>query len=126
MSKQYQNPPVVEALCEFRFAKDCISDPAIPGLLYSKKNISDHFPIRDKRIVQELKIHQEKDQQLIQEVMITSWAMFLSEDRLALIQVSPSLLSVNVLRPYPTWQSFQPMILNVFNELTELVKQPTI
>jgi uncharacterized protein (TIGR04255 family) len=54
MGKRYANPPLVEAVCEFRLAAETLWDLAIPGLLYEK--IKNKFPIREQRTVQEVEL----------------------------------------------------------------------
>ena len=44
MIKKYRNPPIVDAVCEFRFAPDSPWDLAHPGLIYSE--LQEHYPRR--------------------------------------------------------------------------------
>lgn len=107
MGRRYRNPPVVEALCEFRFDPDQPWDLAIPGLVYEK--IRDGFPKRRLARVVELNVTATPDG-VGQQVMTTDRMQFLREDEKALVQVGRDLLAVNHLRPYPTWREFLPLI----------------
>jgi len=111
MGKKYRNPPIVEALCEFRFEPDEPWDMAIPGLVYGK--IRDGFPIRRQAKAFEVSVAAGPEG-IGQQVLTTNRMQFLREDEKALIQVGPNLLAVNHLKPYPTWQEFLPLIRHGF------------
>jgi uncharacterized protein (TIGR04255 family) len=111
MSRKYRNPPIVEALCEFRFEPGAPWDMAIPGLVYER--IRDNFPKR--RQVQSFEVSVAAGPEGIgQQVLTADRMQFLREDEKALIQVGPNLLAVNHLKPYPTWQAFLPLIRQGF------------
>jgi len=107
MGRRYKNPPIVEALCEFRFEPSLPWDLAIPGLVYER--VRDNFPKRRQVRALETSISAGHDG-VEQQVRTTDRMQFLREDEKALIQVGPDLLAVNHLRPYPTWQEFLPLI----------------
>ena len=46
MPKRYNNPPIVEALCEFQFDEDVPWDLTLIGLIYDK--LKDYFPKRQQ------------------------------------------------------------------------------
>ncbi len=107
MGRKYRNPPIVEAICEFRFEPGTPWDMAIPGLIYEK--IKDSFPKR--RQVQEVETSIVVGPEGVEhKVTPIDRMQFLREDEKALIQVGPNLLAVNHLKPYPTWQKFLPLI----------------
>jgi uncharacterized protein (TIGR04255 family) len=110
MGKLYANPPLVEALCEFRFEANQPWDWTIPGLVYDK--IKTDFPKkRQQNILQlELRAEQEEVEQTVKGGVARM--QFLRADEHAMIQIGPDLLVVNHLRPYPTWQIFSEMIAN--------------
>jgi uncharacterized protein (TIGR04255 family) len=112
MSRKYRNPPIVEALCEFRFEPGAPWDMAIPGLVYER--IRDNFPKR--RQVKSVEVSVAAGPEGIgQQVLTADRMQFLREDEKALIQVGPNLLAVNHLKPYPTWQEFLPLIRQGFD-----------
>ncbi|MBC7233980.1 MAG: TIGR04255 family protein [Chloroflexi bacterium] len=112
MGKQYRNPPIVEALCEFRFEPGAPWDMAIPGLVY--EGIRDSFPKRRQAKTFEVSVAAGPGG-IEQQVVTTDRMQFLREDEKALIQVGPNLLAVNHLKPYPTWRGFLPLIRQGFN-----------
>lgn len=119
MGKKYLNPPIVEAVCEFRFTSDTQWDLAVPGLLYKK--IKDDFPNRKQRIIQdvELKIGKQNIEPIVNP---REQIIFQNKDKKILIQVGNRILAVNCLKPYPTWNIFQPLIVSSFKKLSEVVK----
>ena len=116
MGKKYRNPPIIEALCEFRFEPSAPWDMAIPGLVYEK--IRDGFPRRRQTKTFEASVVA-SPAGVEQQVLTTDRMQFLRDDEKALIQVGPNLLAVNHLRPYPTWQKFLPLIQQGFNAYLE-------
>jgi len=109
MGRKYKKPPIIEALCEFRFVPGEEWDITFPGLFYEK--VRDDFPKkRTSRRMQFRAISEAEDPHIQQE--ITEFIQFLQEDEKVLVQVAPNLLSVNHLKPYPTWNEFRPMILD--------------
>jgi len=112
MGKKYRNPPIIEALCEFRFEPGPPWDLAIPGLVYEK--VRDDFPKRRQARAFETSISA-GPKGVEQEVRTLYRMQFLREDEKALIQVGPNLLAVNHLKPYPTWQEFLPLIQKGFD-----------
>lgn len=118
MGKVYANPPVVEALCEFRFEPDQPWDWTVPGLVYDR--IKADFPKKRQQNIVQLELHAEKEE-IAQSVRGGVARMqFLRDDERALVQVGPDLLAVNQLQPYPTWQVFKKMVasgLSVYRDV---------
>lgn len=107
MGRKYKNPPIIEALCEFRFDPASPWDLTIPGRLHER--IKDAFPTVRQGKAFESSIRAGPEgvrQQLIE----TERGQFLRADEKALVQVGPHLLVINHLRPYPTWETFLPLI----------------
>jgi len=118
MSKRYANPPIIEAVCEFRLTPDSKWDLTIPGLIYEK--VSKEFPNKEQRLIQEVEITQ-SPQGIQQQIQTNERILFLTDDRKTFIQVGPHLLAINCLKPYPTWDGFKPRIENAFSALTDTV-----
>src|SRR2546425_12443479 len=76
MGRQYLNPPLVEAVCEFRFLPDTQWDLTIPGLMYEK--IQDRFPHKEQRLVSDIEISQE-GKEIKQQVRTSERMWFLVE-----------------------------------------------
>lgn len=119
MSIKYSNSPIVEALCEFQFIPSQPWDMTIPGLLYEK--ISDEFPIKQQQMGFGIGF-QPKEGGIEQRVEMAQRMQFFRSDKSALVQVGPDLLTVNHLKPYPTWEAFKPLISNNLNIYQKIVK----
>ncbi len=117
MGRKYRNPPIIEALCEFRFEPSAPWDLAIPGLVYEK--VRDTFPQRRQVKVLEANISGGPDG-IEQQIKRADRMQFLREDEKALIQVDRDLLAVNHLKPYPTWQEFLPLIQQGFDAYCQI------
>ncbi len=111
MARSYRNPPLAEALCEFRFAEGAEPwDWTLVGLLYQR--LSDEYPKRQQNSLRLAVDSQESGTG--QNVKIGVERMqFLSDDGLALVQIAPNQLIVNRLRPYPGWNEFRAQLVDV-------------
>lgn len=109
MGRVYENPPLIEAVCEFQFEPSQPWDWTIPGLIYAE--IKEEFPKKKQQNVIEMEVR--ADQEITQSVKGGIARMqFLRGDERALVQVGPNLLAVSHLKPYPTWNKFQEMVIN--------------
>ncbi len=120
VSRQYSNPPIIEAVCEFRFTPDTEWDLTIPGFIYEKLNTD--FPHKEERAVQEVTISG-GPKGIEQQMRTTQRMVFLTNDKKTLIQVGPHRLAVNRLKPYPTWAGFKPQIAKAFSALTDTLEE---
>jgi uncharacterized protein (TIGR04255 family) len=111
---KYKNPPIVEAICEFRFSKDTKWDLTIPGSVYEK--VKDQFPNKENRLEQEV-VLKAGEAGFNQNMVASQKALMLSPDRSSLIQVGQHLLSINHLKPYIGWEHFSPKIKMAFDTL---------
>jgi uncharacterized protein (TIGR04255 family) len=118
VERKYANPPIVEAVCEFRLRQDVKWDPTIPGVLYGK--VRDSFPIKEGKLVQDVTITQ-KQEGISHQIRTTERAWFLSDDRKTFAQLGPGVLAVNRLNPYPGWGFFKPRIEMAFRALRDIV-----
>ncbi|WP_279165294.1 TIGR04255 family protein [Thermus scotoductus] len=118
MGKKYRNPPLVEAICEFRLTQNTHWDLMIPGLFY--EGVKNEFPHREQRSVQELQLIQ-GPQGIRQELRVSERALLFSPDRKLVIQLGPHILVVNALKPYPTWEGFKPRIEMAWKKLQEIM-----
>ncbi len=123
MGKKYAEPPVIEAVCEFKLPADSEWDLTIPGLIYER--VSAEFPHKEQHLVQEVNMKQSSEGTQHQ-IHTSERAVFLSDDRKAFLQMGPHLLAVNCLKPYPSWVGFKPRIENAFRALTNTVRFETL
>jgi uncharacterized protein (TIGR04255 family) len=115
MGRKYKNPPIVEALCEFQFVSSQPWDFAIPGMLYER--IKGDFPIRGQQMAFDIVLEPKEGGKTEQRIEFGSPRLrFFNKDKNSLVQVGPDLLTINHLKPYPTWEVFKPLILRILHE----------
>lgn len=114
---KYRNPPIVEAICEFRFSKETKWDPTIPGSVYER--IKEHFPAKENKIEQQLSLKADESG-LSQNFVSTPRAVMFSQDRTSLVQVGQRLLSINHLKPYAGWENFRPKIKLAYDTIRNI------
>ncbi|GIX47870.1 MAG: TIGR04255 family protein [Candidatus Tectimicrobiota bacterium] len=117
--KYYRNPPIIEAVCDFRPTQDTQWDLTVPGLFYER--VKDAFPHREQRVVQEFELTQGM-QVLQQQIRSSERVLMFSEDRKTLIQLGPRLVVINILKPYNTWEGFKKYIEKAWSSLQEVVE----
>lgn len=100
MKKHYQNPPVLEALCQFKFQPTDAWDGEIPARFYER--VQPQFP-----------------QRRCDELSGRHW-QFRRSNGSALLQVAPHRLIINQLAPYPSWPKFKQMILSAYRNFLEV------
>ncbi|WP_342676906.1 TIGR04255 family protein [Methanofollis sp. UBA420] len=115
---EYRNPPIVEAVCEFRFSSDTPWDHDLPDRFYDA--VRDHFPIRESRKGQSLEIKTNTTGIEGHRVETIDIQVFLAKDRKMLVQLGPRGLSIHCLRPYPSWEVFGPMIRQAYETIASL------
>lgn len=118
MAKQYKNPPIIEALCEFRFIPSQEWDLTIPGLIYEK--VKKLFPMREQQLGIGFKLDKSEKGINYQIEPGPPRIQFFKKNKETLIQLSPNLLSINQLKPYQSWKKFKPMILDSFQKYKEV------
>lgn len=119
MKKRYRNPPIQEAVCEFRLKPDSKWDITVPGLIYEK--LRKKFPNKKKRTIRGIQtIQTPKGEQ--HQISTDERILFLAKDKKSFVQIGSSVLSINCLNPYPGWDSFKPKIKGGFDALTTVVE----
>jgi uncharacterized protein (TIGR04255 family) len=102
--RKYSRAPVKEVICECRFTRKGLVDPALPGLFY--KQIEKEFPERKQRSVS----FQEPTTK--QRLPPINFAQFFRQDGRVFVQVSENLIAVNHLSPYDGWETFEPVVVH--------------
>lgn len=123
MPKKYNAPPVVEAVCEFRFTGDTPWDLTIPGILY--ENVKIDFPRKDQIQFQGVQFIP-KESGLEQEISKMDFARFLNQQGNMFIQIGQRVLTLHCMVPYPTWHEFQPKIQYVYNTIAKIIENPKL
>ncbi len=106
----FDNPPLLEALCEFHFVSGEPWDWTIPGLFY--QCVESEFPVRQQQNVMQFQMTPTSDGTGSMTQQGIARMQFLREDRSALLQVGPDQLIVNQLQPYRNWDTFKATIEN--------------
>lgn len=115
MTEKLKFSPLIEALCEFRFAPSPSWDWTIPGRLYDA--IGRDFPERDQVDGLAVQFAFGSDKPSAKPVIKSPERVQMKKaDGSAMVQVGPNLLVVNHLRPYENWQAFRPMILEAYTK----------
>lgn len=123
IGERLKSPPLVEALCEFRFVPSDAWDWTIPGRLYDL--ICEDFP--DRSQVEEVAMQLESGDILTHTVVKGPGRVQLKRsDGSAMVQVGPNLLVINQLRPYTGWPSFLSKIIDVYETYKRLTSSLNI
>jgi uncharacterized protein (TIGR04255 family) len=109
MPRVYENPPIREAVCEFRFEPTHTWDATVLGLVYDK--LKGEFPKKRQPAGIQVEVRT-GPQSTVESIGTPSRRMqFLREDERALVQVAPDFLSVNHFKPYSKWENFKQLII---------------
>ena len=114
MGDNLKKPPLIEALCEFRFDPSSPWDWTVPGRLFDK--IGQEFSERAQ--VQGLGVQIQIGPGPAPAAHLSTGperVQLKRPDGSAMVQVGPNLLAVNQLRPYPQWEAFRDLIMRVFS-----------
>jgi uncharacterized protein (TIGR04255 family) len=101
---KYSKPPLVEVICEFQFSTSVEWDPAIPGLMFEA--LQTEFPKRKVAKTFTVSFPSPEAAKAVPSDRLQFW----SPDDTTLVQISPQLLAINRLAPYPGWEVFYPNI----------------
>lgn len=119
MGRKYANPPILEAVCEFRLTRKTPWDITVPGRVYEK--LREEFPLREDRVVEAWDITY-RPVRTRGPILREPRAIFLTEEKNVLVELGRRLLAVHVMRPYPTWSAFKPKIAKAWQTLAEIVE----
>ncbi len=111
MKKKYNNPPIIEALCEIKFVPKQPWDLTIPGLVYEM--VRDEFSEKKQKMALDVKFQITKKGLEHKVEPAPPRMQFHRPDGTGLIQIAQDLLVINQLKPYPSWSKFKPKILDL-------------
>ncbi|MBI2531021.1 MAG: TIGR04255 family protein [Deltaproteobacteria bacterium] len=97
---QFENPPLVEAVCEFRFAEIGVQSVLVSGRYYER--VKAEYPEIEVR--QGLGVQAGGQQLTMATEQLT---VFRNPSAKRLVQVGLGMLAVNQLRPYSNYQTFR-------------------
>jgi uncharacterized protein (TIGR04255 family) len=112
MEKRYKNPPIIEAVCEFRFRPGKAWNSSFPAQIHDL--LRQTFPQKRemKAFQASLTIAPQGSQQQLHQNDVLQ---ILREDEKALVIIDIDRLAVSHLSPYPTWEEFLPLIKQGFS-----------
>ncbi len=120
MKGKYENPPIIEALCEFRFAPSQQWDITIPGILYQQ--IRESFPIKKQKKGFGIGLKPTEEGVEVANIPPQPPMMFYSEDERSLVQIQENVMTINQLRPYCGWDELKPVIIENLKKYCEVAK----
>ena len=128
--RRYKNPPIEEALCEFRFQQSQDWDPTIPGKLHSKLGEEYGGRPREQKVVEAGLEIQENQPSKLSFGERLSRVHLVTQDGKRMVGVGPDVLSVHMLRPYQDpghpnqsgWNEFQPRLKRTLDAYWEVVR----
>jgi len=122
MGERLASPPLIEALCEFRFKPTGEWDWTLPGRMFDK--IGAEFSQRTQVLVTSLPLPSDPGQPIpLQTVISPDRVQLRRPDGSAMVQIGSNLLAINQLRPYQDWVTFRTRILNIHEAYVELSGQ---
>jgi len=122
VGERMASPPVIEALCEFRFVPTEDWDWTLPGRIYER--VKGDFPERADVHAKALRVPVEAGQGTSLEVLESLERVQLKRsDGTAMVQVGANLLVVNQLRPYNGWEQLRSLIARIYSEYGTLSGQ---
>jgi uncharacterized protein (TIGR04255 family) len=121
--RHYRNPPVVEALAELYFAGG-EWDLTVPGSFYER--IKGRFPQKGQMDQLAVELEMGREGARTRTMPGAPRSRFRSEDGSRMVQLGPDVLVVNQLRPYPHFEAWSPVLLEMLALYRELVRPTTI
>jgi len=119
MGRKYKNPPIIEAVCEFRFEPGGNWDLAVPGLMFEK--LKDDFPDRQPRVTFEAALTP-SPKGVQQRFTRIEYLQFLRNDKTMLVEVGQHRLGVSHFKPYSNWETFLPVIRRALEVYRDVVQ----
>lgn len=114
---KFKKPPLIEALCEFRFRKTNVNPNIVLGRFYEK--IEQDFP----RIETHRGIGVQAEEELPSPtIFMEERTRFINNDGTKLIQIGHDLLVINQLKSYDGYLSFKSLVEEIFNAYYEIAK----
>ncbi len=118
----YRKPPIVEALCEFIFVSKEEWDLLYVSLLREAlKATYQSKPRRQTVLEAEIKQDGQEGETALRLKQGSGKVQFPREDGRQIVGVGQDQLSVHVMSPYPTWDSFRPKIVEALDAYKKIV-----
>lgn len=125
--REYQDPPIVEALCQFTFAKQLEWNVAIPGQLFEKLRSNYPKSPASQEVVQASFTPQANEGDANLTVNRGEQRILYSDKTGSRLFIANSVAaSANSLRPYEGWPSLRRRLVDGFERLNEVVSVPGV
>jgi len=122
MGEKLLSPPLIEALCDFRFKESDKWDWTIPGRLFDQ--IKSEFNLRTQVNALGVQVSLGSGRPITSHIETSPERLqFKRSDGSAMVQIGPHLLTVNHLRPYPQWENFLKVILRTLTIYWQIMEQ---
>lgn len=119
VTKKYKNAPLVEVLCEFTF--DDFSNDFTQIDTNFGRAIESEFPERVEKVnvtfnfkVSEIPTAKSVAQQV-------ELIQYYNREKNRIVQIGPNLLAINQLKPYVSWEEFNPLVMENLNLYKKIV-----
>ncbi len=114
---RFKKPPLIEALCEFRFRKTNVNPNIVLGRFYEK--IEQDFP----HIETYRGIGVQAEEELPSPtIFMEERTRFINRDENKMIQIGSGLLVINQLKPYDNYLAFKNLVERIVNIYYEVAK----
>jgi uncharacterized protein (TIGR04255 family) len=123
VARRYDHPPVTEALVEVFFAGS-EWDATIPGVFYER--IRDRFPKKRQLDEVGVEIQLGPEQSGARVRSSDPRVQFLRDDDSRMVQLGRDLLVVNQLRPYPAFEEWRPVAVEMLSLYKELARPAAV
>jgi uncharacterized protein (TIGR04255 family) len=117
VTREYENPPLAEALCEFRFSSGPEWRREVCDRFYDR--IKGSFPGRSEK--PEVQVVSPAE---IEAPARLATVQFTSQDTRSVIQIRPDSLILNQLTPYPGWPEYRTIILTQLDHYLAVFQPP--
>lgn len=125
MGETLVNPPLAEAVCEFRFDTAGAWDWTIPGMLYER--VRRDFPRREQvRQGEGYPLWAHEDEGYASVGGVVDRVRLSCQDETASINLSPYQVFINRLSPYPGWGSLSRLVNGMLETYLEVASPTTL
>jgi uncharacterized protein (TIGR04255 family) len=112
MSRKYKNPPLIEAICEFRFQPSTSWDNSFPAQVQAQ--LQKKFPKqREETVIQSSLTNAPQEKQVNYQLKSNAVSRLLAEDERASVLIDIDRIAISHLKPYPQWDAFLLLIQEV-------------
>jgi uncharacterized protein (TIGR04255 family) len=121
--RQYRNPPLEEALCEFQFAPGAEWDFAFHIQFLERFRPEYAGKVRRQQMMEAgIQVGPQQTEPAMTMKQGQSRLQYLSADETRIVGIGPDVLSIHVLRPYDKWEDFEARVKRAFGVYREVAR----